>query len=256
MKAVEIFNYLYALSGVTLTKTQDVCKAGDPEREVKKIATTMFPTVKVLKETLAWGADLLIVHEPIYFNHCDEHSDEAVEMAKRALIEKSGLTIYRYHDYSHCVIPDVIAKGVVDKIAFKGEIEYNDYLTATIKLQKAQTAKEMGQVLKERLQLQNIRLCGNCDFKTQNVVFIPGAAGWGRLKNDNNTIFIMGEICEWAYAEYVRDAAELGWRKALIILGHGGSEREGMRYTAQLLKDKFQDIDIRYFETEEAFFPL
>ena len=117
-------------------------------------------------------------------------------------------------------------------------------------------AKEVALLIKERLNLQNVRLCGNIDFKTQDLTFLPGCSVTQEIKNFDNKIFIVGEICEWATADYVRDAAELGYKKALIILGHMGSEREGMNYLAQLLKQKYPKLQVKYFETEECFFPI
>lgn len=59
----------------------------------------MFATPDVVRKAKETGAQLLVVHEPTYFNHWDEHSDEPFEVEKRRLIEESGITIYRYHDY-------------------------------------------------------------------------------------------------------------------------------------------------------------
>ena len=256
MKAFEIMNALYGLNESVIPNTQDVIKAGDKNKEVNKIAVTMFPTVGVIKDAISWGADLLITHEPLYFNHCDEHSDEQVENAKRKLVEESNMTIYRYHDYSHYLMPDVICKGVLDKVNFDGTVEYAGFDCARIKLNNSATGKEVANILKQKLNLKNIRICGNCDFESNHISLVPGAGGWGDLKTFNNTIFIMGEICEWACAEYVRDANALGFNKALIILGHVGSEREGMNYATKILKEIFPSLEIRYFETEEAIIPL
>ena len=73
----------------------------------------MFGTVDIIRQASAWGAELLIVHEPIYYNHYDEHSDDPFECEKRKLIEESGLTIYRFHDHPHCTDPDIITSGEI-----------------------------------------------------------------------------------------------------------------------------------------------
>ena len=256
MKAFEIMQWLYSLTPKQIENTQDVIKAGDKNKEVEKIAVTMFATAKVIKQAHEWGADLLITHEPLYYNHCDEHSDEQVESEKRAFLNQTGITVYRYHDYSHYLLPDVICKGVLDKVNFNANVSYDGFDLARITLNQPTTGKNVAKLLKEKLNLKNLRICGDCDFETKNLSFVAGANGWGDLKNFDNYIFIMGEICEWACAEYVRDAVELGHKKALIILGHIGSEREGMNLTAKMLKEQYPSISVKYFETEEAFFPL
>ena len=233
MKAFEIMQWLYGLSNQQIDNTQDVIKAGDKNKEIKKIAVTMFATAKIIKQAHEWGADLLITHEPLYFNHCDEHSNEEVETQKRALLKSTGITVYRYHDYSHNLLPDVICKGVLDKVNFNGNISYDGFDLARITLNQPTTGKKVAKLLKEKLNLKNVRVCGDLNFETTTLSLTPGAIGWGDLKNFDNHIFIMGEICEWACAEYVRDAVELGHKKALIILGHVGSEREGMNLTAK-----------------------
>ena len=64
---------------------------------------------------------------------------------------------------------------------------------------------------------------------------------------------LTGEACEWNLAEYARDCAQLGYKKALIIMGHIGSERDGMVYTADLLKDMHPELDVQYFECGEVY---
>ena len=45
---------------------------------------------------------------------------------------------------------------------------------------------------------------------------------------------IVGEACEYSICEYVRDAAQLGTDKGLLLLGHMGSEKAGMENLAVL----------------------
>ena len=66
-------------------------------------------------------------------------------------------------------------------------------------------------------------------------------------------IVLTGEACEWQLGEYARDASELGMKKALLILGHCGSEREGMRCVAERMKQALPQIETRYFESEEVY---
>ena len=100
MKAFELFNEIIE-GGRADTKTCDTLKAGDPNKELKKVAVTMFATVDTVKRAKEWGADMLIVHEPTYYDHFEEIDELPVVKEKRKLIEESGITIYRYHDYMH-----------------------------------------------------------------------------------------------------------------------------------------------------------
>ena len=99
-----------------------------------------------------------------------------------------------------------------------------------------------------------MRICGAADkpvtklalaFGTPRGVF-EELSGWA-------DVVLTGEACEWRIGEYARDAAQLGFAKALLILGHCGSERDGMRYIAGMLREALPSLDVRYFESGEVY---
>ena len=53
--------------------TCDILAYGDPDMEVTGIVTTFMPTVEVIQKTAAAGANLIISHEPTWFNGSDEN---------------------------------------------------------------------------------------------------------------------------------------------------------------------------------------
>ena len=73
------------------------------------------------------------------------------------------------------------------------------------------------------------------------------------LCEKESEIVLAGETCEWAICEYARDAAELGKKKALLVLGHVGSERDGMVRTAELVRERHPEIESKYFECGEVY---
>ena len=257
MKAIEIMNELFGLANEEdYTDTCDTCKAGDPEKEVEKVAVTMFATPDVVREAAAWGAGLLIVHEPTYYKHMDEHSEETVENAKRKLIEASGITIYRYHDHPHCSTPDMIVSGMVRDMALDAEVEYvGSADLVRLHMRKPITPRAVAARLEENLGLRHIRICGAADEPCTEISGMFGTPGgvWEELQSDGCEIMLTGETCEWSMAEYVRDAGQLGFRKALLVLGHIGSERNGMIYIADLLKQRHPELAVRYIESGEVY---
>ena len=86
MKAFELFNEIKK-GGKAPNKTCDVLKAGDPNEEIKKVAVSMFATVDIIKQVKEWGADMLIVHEPTYYDHYEEILSNPVTEAKKKLIK-------------------------------------------------------------------------------------------------------------------------------------------------------------------------
>ena len=87
MKAIDIIEDIKEGSR-PLKVTCDTVKAGDENRAVKKLAIAMFPTVEVIRAAAEWGADMLIVHEPTYYDHMDVMIDSSVTRAKKALIDE------------------------------------------------------------------------------------------------------------------------------------------------------------------------
>ena len=259
MKAKDIINDLYSLAtGREYSPDGDSLKAGDAQREVNKVAVTMFPTVKVIKEVIEWGAELLIVHEPIYYDVKEEISaHDRVASDKRDLIEQSGLTVYRFHDHAHYTVPDIIADGEFRALGLSGTLETTDIFDLVrFHLNSPITALELARLIEDKLNIAHVRICGATDIASTVISGVFGSGGrvpFEELKRDGSQIVLAGETCEWAYCEYARDAAELGLNKSLLLLGHAGSERDGMVYTAQLLKNMHPDLDVKYFECNEVY---
>lgn len=102
VRASDVRDYLLKLGPwVNPSDTVDTFKAGDPSAVVKKIAVAWMPYVSAIKQAIETGCNLLVCHEPVYYNHTDK--DDMVFLfevtrEKKKLIESSGLVIYRCHD--------------------------------------------------------------------------------------------------------------------------------------------------------------
>lgn len=257
MKASALMEELFGLaSDADYSNTCDTCKAGDPDIEINKVAVTMFATPDVIKQATSWGAQLLITHEPTYYDHMDEHSDDPIECKKRQLIQDSGLTIYRYHDHPHRTKPDMICYGEIRELQLPGEVHFANKLGQTkIYLHHPMTARELAELIEERLHIRHLRICGACDIPSTKISLIVGAPGdtLRQLQDSDCEILLAGEICEWRMAEYARDAAQLGYNKSLIIMGHVGSERDGMKYITDVIRQKHPELAVEYFECGEVY---
>lgn len=257
MKAFEIMEKAFEYGkDFNYVETCDTLKAGSPEKEVKKLAVAMNPTVSVIRNAHEWGADMLIVHEPMYFNHMDVHSDEDVENEKRAFVESTGMTIYRFHDHPHREKEDMIAKGEFALLGLEGEYDYTGIFDLVrLKLAKPMSPVELAKYIEDKLGIKHVRIAGTRDEKCTNVSSYFGAPGdvFDELSRPETEILLMGETCEWRLCEYARDASLLGRKKAILVLGHVGSERAGMVYFTELLKKSLPDLEIEYFDTDEVY---
>jgi hypothetical protein len=66
----------------------DTIKAGDPTTPVTGIATTFLDTMDVLRQASSHGTNLVITHEPTFYNHLDDtafFADDPVYREKLAL---------------------------------------------------------------------------------------------------------------------------------------------------------------------------
>ncbi len=256
MKAFEVVEYLFSLAEERdYSGSGDKCVVGDPQTEVKKVAVCMFATPDVIREAADWGAELLIVHEPVF--HSKEEEQEALDVKKRKMIEDLGLTVYRYHDHTHYTKPDIIAVGQFQQIGLEGTLEITDVFDLVrLHLKEAITPLALAKLIEDRLGIRHVRICGdrNTPCKVLSGMFgAPGRAAFEELKRKNSEIILVGETTEWLSAEYARDAAQMGHKKSLLILGHEGSERDGMRYTANLLEEHFHGLEVCYLESGEVY---
>lgn len=256
MKAIDVMNELFSWAPGDYSKTCDTLKAGSPDKEVKKVAVCCFPEVNAIKAAAEWGADLFITHEPMYFDHWDKDPVLPAAKAKKELVEKTGMTVYRYHDHPHMAPVDLICAGELESLGLKGKYERRKGLGQNhYTLDTPITPRELAKRIEEKLDVAHVRISGVTDEPATNLSLGWGAPGgvMEELSNDETEIVVVGECCEWQFAEYARDAAQLGLKKSLLLVGHCGSERDGMKYIASLLKEKLPFLEVKYIESREVY---
>ena len=237
--------------------TVDVIKAGDPQTTVIGIVTTMFATMDVLKKAVAMNCNLIICHEPVFYNHRDETTqfqNDPVFIEKKKFIDDNKLVIWRFHDYIHRIQPDAVDYGMTLKLGWQKYVaddSYNRYILPET------TLNELVKTLKKVFPKNAFNVIGNPDMKLTKVMFSAGAPGssvhFSMLADNNVDVVIAGEVPQWETYEYVRDAVSEGKNKAIIFLGHVTSEEPGMEYCAQWLKEFIRDIPIHFVESGPSY---
>lgn len=254
MKAKELMQELFEGSyhtGITC----DTIKSGDPDKELKKVGVTMLATVDVVRRAKEMGLDMLIVHEPTYYDHMENIIKTPVTDAKRKLIEDSGIVIWRYHDKMHHRDIDQIPEGEIHYLGLKGKMEKTPYSASYVfTCDTPITATSLAEIMKDKLGLKHLRIAGEMNKKSTRLAACFGTPGgvYDLLRDESIEIVMTGEACEWQLAEYARDASALGFNKTLMIMGHIPSERDGMRLLAERLKEKYP-FETVYIECGEAF---
>lgn len=240
-----------------IPKTVDVIKEGDPKTPVNGIVTCMFATMDVLKQAVSKNCNLIIVHEPLYYNHLDEtkmFQNDPVFLEKKQFINDHKLVIWRFHDYIHSMKPDGIETGMVSKLGWK---EYAVKGTTNQFVLPETTLKELLKNLKQVFPKNAFYVVGNPDMKLKNVRLAAGAPGSARhislLEDKNVDVVIGGEAQQWETYEYMRDAVDQGRNKAVIFLGHINSEEAGMDYCSLWLKSFIKNVPVYFVECGPSF---
>lgn len=240
--------------------TVDTFKAGNPDTLVTGIAVTMMATLDVLQRAAASGDNLIITHEPTFFDHLDssaqlpEKENDAVLVAKREFIATHHLVIWRFHDHWHARKPDGIEAGMVNALGWqKFEDPNNQYLFNVPDITLEQLAAE----IKRKLGIRVMRVVGDPNLHVTKLALAPGAAGFSRhaeaLEMPGVQALVVGETREWETVEYVADAMVEGRKKSLIILGHIPSEQAGMEECTRWLRTFVSEVPITFVPAQEPF---
>jgi putative NIF3 family GTP cyclohydrolase 1 type 2 len=238
-------------------KTVDTIKQGDPETPVTGIATTFLDTYEVLEKAVASGKNLIITHEPTFYNHQDDIAplaDDPVLAQKRAYIQEHHLVVWRFHDQWHFRKPDGILEGVVDALHWQRYQSTTNPLLFTL---PPTTLAQLGASLQRTFGARSIRIVGDAKMRVTSIAMLPGAAGEAEqvklLEDSSVQVLIAGEAREWETVEYARDASAQHRQKALILLGHEVSEEPGMENCAHWLRNLFPGVPIEFIPAGEPF---
>lgn len=240
--------------------TVDIVKTGDANQGLKGIVTTFLASQEVIEKAIRLGANLIITHEPVFYNHLDRVDwleDNPVYQVKRRLLDENNIVVFRFHDYWHSHQPDGIYLGLVRQLGWEGYIDLQD--DAPIFTLPQTTVEELALELKEKLGARSVRVVGELDMSCSKIGFLVGAGGAEFAINFNSAVsdvdvLVCGEGGgEWETCEYMRDAVTQGSQKALLLVGHAASEEPGMAYLADWLRERFPGVPVTHVALGEPF---
>lgn len=254
-----------------LIRTGDRIIEGDLEQEITGIVTTFMATVDVIERAHEIGANFIITHEPTYFtgnDRLDWLENDTVYLAKKALLERYGITVWRFHDHMHKAETDGIFAGMRREFGWESwRIQsekkeagwrYDDMIYEIPET----TVGALAGRLKERLHLPVMRIVGKPEQSVRRVGLLLGGISLGTgdearpmklMEDEKLDVIICGEIMEWTLCAYVRDASMLGQKKALIIPGHNRTEEAGMKYLPEWLSSITGKIPVTFVEAGDPF---
>jgi putative NIF3 family GTP cyclohydrolase 1 type 2 len=260
LTAQQVIDRIKAHTGGSWKKgTVDTFKAGDPKTPVTGIVTTFADTFDLLQRAAASGKNLIITHEPTFYNHLDETKQlksDPVFQAKIAFIQEHHMVVWRFHDHWHspAMTRDGIMQGMVKALAWE---KFQDPDNQALFTFPGTDLAAFASSIKARLNIRDMRVVGAPSQRVQHVLFLPGAAGADRqikaLELPNVDVLVVGESREWETVEYARDAVSQHKPKGLIILGHVVSEESGMIYCAEWLMTFVTEVPIEFMAAGEPF---
>jgi putative NIF3 family GTP cyclohydrolase 1 type 2 len=257
MTIQDFISWLKTSMGVEWKETAiDVILYGDPDVELKNIAVTMMATQEVLEKAVQRDCNLIITHEPLFYNHHHEFQhlvNDAVYMAKEEYLRNNGLCVFHLHDNLHHARLDYIALGMAQKLNW--EKYRTDESFQSFKMPDVTLRHILRDI--EKLEPAAIKYIGDQDVAYENVI-----TSWGFMMMENgvklinrheNCVLITGETHEWEFVEYVHDAHQMGLKKALVMIGHVASEESGVEFFSNYLQEKSPSLSISYIRTNDLF---
>ena len=224
---------------------------------VRAVLTTFLATQRTIDYAARHGVNLIITHEPTYYNHLDETSwleNNPVYQKKRKTLEENGIVVWRFHDYWHAHEPDGIATGVLKRLGWEAYAQPDQPHLCQI---PPVPLSELSRFMKDRFGAKQIRVMGNAGMPCSRVGLLVGAVGGQRQIEilSEVDVLVVGEVREWETTEYVRDANWQGDRQVgLIVIGHALSEEPGMEWLAEWLKPRLPGIIVVHQESGDPFY--
>lgn len=240
------------------SETVDTIKAGEPSTPVTGIAVTMMATFDVLRRAAAEGKNLVITHEPTFYNHQDstdafQKENDQVWGDKQKFIREHKMVVWRFHDHWHMRRPDGIMQGVLQRLNWE---KFYSPETRVAKIPET-TLNDLARDVQSKLGAKVLRVVGVKDMKVTTVAMQPGAGGpqghRRALQRPEVEVLLIGEVPEWETIEYVSDASAQGKKKALLLVGHIPSEQPGMENCADWLKTFIKNVPVAFVPTIEPF---
>lgn len=221
---------------------------GVGSKEVKILAVTERPTIKVLQEAVNKNVDMLVIHEPLY------HSEKAFIIKKsllsfppnvkrRKLIEKGGFVIFRYHsqwDETREGNNETLAKVLDLKVESK--IPYG-----RIGKFKKTSLGILAEMVKKKLGSSHVLVVGDTNQEVENVAIVAGSGNsltdiMELVKQKGVDVLISGDITDGR----ARFAQELGL--AVIDAGDYYTENPGAKHLVDILRKKLTEIKVLHLD--------
>jgi putative NIF3 family GTP cyclohydrolase 1 type 2 len=239
---------------------------GDPDTAIKRVGTVWMPYLSTLKEAVARGVNVMIVHEPTFYTHWDLDAqdyniqsyynipsparEQYIETVneKKKWIEKNGLVIIRSHDMMDIVksygMPYALGRkmGFADKDIIRSRDYYNVYRVGS------DSAKNVAAMIAARL--KNINQPGVGFYGDPERIVSSVGMGAGCICDPQNFadmnpdmyVVVDDKMRAWIQGTYAEDTGI-----PTVVINHGVAEEFGMLMLNQHLSGAIPDLEFIHF---------
>ncbi|GGF77565.1 Nif3-like dinuclear metal center hexameric protein [Alteromonas lipolytica] len=238
-------------------KSIDTFKVGNPDTVVTGVISTFSATIDVMRQAVAKGANFIISHEPIFYNHMDDTSalkarQDPVYLAKTGFAEANNLVVWRFHDHFHRLTPEPVTTVLYNRLGWDKFPSQGQGFSRSFEHPEV-TLKELADIFARQFPSGSVRFVGDPSQKISRVSLtshsISGVINTFKLSDAG----VSAEVREWDSVEYTRDANELGLNKGLVLIAHERGEQFGMKYIVPWLSSIVTELPVTFINSQEPF---
>ena len=233
---------------------------GDGEVEVTGVAVCWSPTLAVIREAARLRCNMIISHEPVFFqkrwsvdaeakNTWFEEAEDAckpVNVARNAALAAMKGCVWRAHSNWDTAPKYGIIDGLIDELGVGPAVARSRFMT--LHNVPPIVVRDLARDVQRKLNTGAIRVTGDLNRKVTRVATMIG--GLGQMFNSPEEAAALGAeavVAGECLAYTMWNATELGL--SLIEAGHGASENPGMRAMARWLGTQVKDVPVRFVDT-------
>jgi putative NIF3 family GTP cyclohydrolase 1 type 2 len=246
-----------ALGGIVWSEpTVDTFKIGDPQAPVTGVVTTFMATLELMHKAVAAGANFIISHEPIFYNHFDRTDgflDDPVYRAKTRFAADHGLIVWRFHDHYHRLVPEPMSFANAEQLGWQPAPGSQARGFSQLWIHPPTSLRALVDELGAHLPSYSTRVIGDPTLIVQRITNVGHTAAGVIEAWAQGEVAVACEVREWESVEYARDAIALGEKKALILIAHERGEERGMLRCAAWLEAFVPEVPVSFISSGEPF---
>jgi len=248
MRARELQDFLVALSPPL--GGEEGFRLGDPDLEVTGMLVTWMATRDAIRSAVDSGCNLVICHEDPFFPYSGSGALETsitwrVNRERIIPCVQRGISIFRAHSSLDrlCIVDEFARAAGLRSSEFREQGLARIFTIPEISL------GELARQIRDNMGLRRLRVAGDLDRRITKVGVAVGGIGlsfnigfWETLLHHGSQVVLTGESDEYAF-RYALDC-DIG----VIETTHPASENPGLRRFCDILRERFPETRVEFFE--------